>query len=193
MLSKDYLINEFTSPLDSLSLDEISDMIISENLPLSELIELNFHKERRISFRSAWVLEKIAFKDINYIAPVFEDMLNRFNKIHNPSLARHYNKILLQVFYLRRKNALPEELKIILKKSNPEIIIEGCFKWILTPRCPVATLVWSIDILLNYVDDFPWLKEELPPIIQRLNVDSTPGLKNYCSKILKKSNIFNHY
>ncbi len=190
MLSKDYLINEFTSPIDSLSLDELSNMIISENFPLSELIELNFHKDRRISFRSAWVMEKIAFNDINYITPVFEDILNRFNKIHNPSLARHYNKILLQVFSLKKQNTLPEPLKNILDKSNPEIIIEGCFKWILTPKCPVAALIWSIEILLNYIDDYPWLKEELPPIIQRINVDSTPGLKNYCSKISKKFKYF---
>ena len=190
MLTKEYLINEFTSPIYSLSLDELTNMIINANLPLSELIELNFHKERRISFRSAWVLERIAFKDINYLAPVFEEMLSRFNQLHNPSLARHYNKILLHVFYLKSKNALPESLKNVLDKSNPEIIIEGCFKWILTPKCPVATIVWSIEILLNYIDDFPWLKEELPPIIQRINVDSTPGLKNYCAKISKKFKYF---
>lgn len=189
MLTKDNLIKEFTSPIDSISLDELSNMIINENFPLNELIELNFHKERRISFRSAWVMEKIAFKDINYITPVFEEMLNCYNKIHNSSLARHYNKILLKVYNLKKQNLLPEALNNILNKSNPEIIIEGCFKWILTPKCPVATVVWSIDILLNYIDDFPWLKDELPPIIEKLNINSSPGLRNYCSKFPKKSNI----
>ena len=97
MDSKTYLIRELLSDLSSVGLNSIADRIIQEAIPLEDLLELNFHSDRRISFRSAWVMEKI---------------------------------------------------------------IEGC--------------------------SHPWLKEELPPIIQKLSLNTTPGQKNYCSKAYKR-------
>lgn len=186
MDSKTYLIKELLSDLSSVGLNSIADRIIQEALPLEDLLELNFHSDRRISFRSAWVMEKIAYRDINLITPVFPQILERYNTLHNPSLARHYNKILLLVFEMKTKNTLPQELNAILENADREKIIEGCFKWILMPKCPVAALVWSIEILMYHTESHPWLKEELPPIIQKLSLNTTPGQKNYCSKAYKR-------
>lgn len=186
MITKDYLIRELLSDLSSVGLNSIADRIIQEALALEDLLELNFHSDRRISFRSAWVMEKIAYRDITLIAPVFPQILERYNTLHNPSLARHYNKILLLVFEMKTKNTLPQELNTILENADREKIIEGCFKWILMPKCPVAALVWSIEILMYHTESHPWLKEELPPIIQKLSLNTTPGQKNYCSKAYKR-------
>lgn len=186
MDSKTYLIKELLSDLSSVGLNSIADRIIQEAIPLEDLLELNFHSDRRISFRSAWVMEKIAYRDITLIAPVFSQILERYNKLHNPSLARHYNKILLLVFEMKVNNTLPQELITILENADREKIIEGCFKWILMPKCPVAALVWSIEILMYHIESHPWLKEELPPIIQKLSLNTTPGQKNYCSKAYKR-------
>lgn len=146
MDSKTYLIKELLSDLSSVGLNSIADRIIQEVIPLEDLLELNFHSDRRISFRSAWVMEKIAYRDITLIAPVFPQILERYNTVHNPSLARHYNKILLLVLEMKVNNTLPQELITILENADREKIIEGC--------------------------SHPWLKEELPPIIQ--NYPSTP-------------------
>ena len=186
MDSKTYLIKELLSDLSSVGLNSIADRIIQEAIPLEDLLELNFHSDRRISFRSAWVMEKIAYRDITLIAPVFPQILERYNTLHNPSLARHYNKILLLVFEMKVNNTLPQELIKILENADREKIIEGCFKWILMPKCPVAALVWSIEILMYHIESHPWLKEELPPIIQKLSLNTTPGQKNYCSKAYKR-------
>ena len=186
MITKDYLIRELLSDLSSVGLNSIADRIIQEVIPLEDLLELNFHSDRRISFRSAWVMEKIAYRDINLITPVFPQILERYNTLHNPSLARHYNKILLLVFEMKVNNTLPQELITILENADREKIIEGCFKWILMPKCPVAALVWSIEILMYHIESHPWLKEELPPIIQKLSLNTTPGQKNYCSKAYKR-------
>lgn len=186
MITKDYLIRELLSDLSSVGLNSIADRIIQEVIPLEDLLELNFHSDRRISFRSAWVMEKIAYRDITLIAPVFPQILERYNTLHNPSLARHYNKILLLVFEMKTKNTLPQELNTILENADREKIIEGCFKWILMPKCPVAALVWSIEILMYHTESHPWLKEELPPIIQKLSLNTTSGQKNYCSKAYKR-------
>lgn len=186
MDSKTYLIKELLSDLSSVGLNSIADRIIQEALPLEDLLELNFHSDRRISFRSAWVMEKIAYRDINLITPVLPQILERYNTLHNPSLARHYNKILLLVFEMKVNNTLPQELITILENADREKIIEGCFKWILMPKCPVAALVWSIEILMYHIESHPWLKEELPPIIQKLSLNTTPGQKNYCSKAYKR-------
>ncbi len=186
MDSKTYLIKELLSDLSSVGLNSIADRIIQEALALEDLLELNFHSDRRISFRSAWVMEKIAYRDITLIAPVFPQILERYNTLHNPSLARHYNKILLLVFEMKVNNTLPQELITILENADREKIIEGCFKWILMPKCPVAALVWSIEILMYHIESHPWLKEELPPIIQKLSLNTTPGQKNYCSKAYKR-------
>ncbi len=186
MDSKTYLIKELLSDLSSVGLNSIADRIIQEAIPLEDLLELNFHSDRRISFRSAWVMEKIAYRDINLITPVFPQILERYNTLHNPSLARHYNKILLLVFEMKVNNTLPQELNTILENADREKIIEGCFKWIIMPKCPVAALVWSIEILMYHTESHPWLKEELPPIIQKLSLNTTPGQKNYCSKAYKR-------
>lgn len=186
MDSKTYLIKELLSDLSSVGLNSIADRIIQEAIPLEDLLELNFHSDRRISFRSAWVMEKIAYRDINLITPVLPQILERYNTLHNPSLARHYNKILLLVFEMKVNNTLPQELITILENADREKIIEGCFKWILMPKCPVAALVWSIEILMYHIESHPWLKEELPPIIQKLSLNTTPGQKNYCSKAYKR-------
>lgn len=186
MITKDYLIRELLSDLSSVGLNSIADRIIQEALALEDLLELNFHSDRRISFRSAWVMEKIAYRDITLIAPVFPQILERYNTLHNPSLARHYNKILLLVFEKKVNNTLPQELNTILENADREKIIEGCFKWILMPKCPVAALVWSIEILMYHTESHPWLKEELPPIIQKLSLNTTPGQKNSCSKAYKR-------
>lgn len=186
MITKDYLIRELLSDLSSVGLNSIADRIIQEALALEDLLELNSHSDRRISFRSAWVMEKIAYRDITLIAPVFSQILERYNTLHNPSLARHYNKILLLVFEMKVNNTLPQKLITILENADREKIIEGCFKWILMPKCPVAALVWSIEILMYHIESHPWLKEELPPIIQKLSLNTTPGQKNYCSKAYKR-------
>ncbi len=186
MITKDYLIRELLSDLSSVGLNSIADRIIQEVIPLEDLLELNFHSDRRISFRSAWVMEKIAYRDINLITPVLPQILERYNTLHNPSLARHYNKILLLVFEKKVNNTLPQKLITILENADREKIIEGCFKWILMPKCPVAALVWSIEILMYHIESHPWLKEELPPIIQKLSLNTTPGQKNYCSKAYKR-------
>lgn len=160
MDSKTYLIKELLSDLSSVGLNSIADRIIQESIPLEDLLELNFHSDRRISFRSAWVMEKIAYRDITLIAPIFPQILERYNTLHNPSLARHYNKILLLVFEMKVNNTLPQKLITILENADREKIIEGC--------------------------SHPWLKEELPPIIQKLSLNTTPGQKNYCSKAYKR-------
>lgn len=186
MITEEYLIAELQNPTGVDFISETSEQIIAQGFPISFLHSLNFNKDRRISFRSAWVLEKIIWKDVNNIQPILPQMLANYNSIPNSSVARHYNKILIHLFELRAKNKLPESLCDIIDLSDDEVIIEGCFKWILTPKCPVAPLAWALEILLYYKDKHSWLKEELLAIVQKLILNGSPGMKNYGTKYLKR-------
>lgn len=182
MLNKEYLIEAFDKPIGIKVLNNLIKEIESEN-DIELIYSLSKSENKKIEFHSAWLLEKLCTKDLEFSVHFLSDLLNNFDKINNQSALRSFSKIIAML--LTSKAKLSTEISKIIETCNKEKIIETCFSYIINKKTPISLNQWLVDILLYYSQEQDWIKEELNYFAQSLQIQSTPA-KLQCAKRIKK-------
>lgn len=139
-------------------------IIESNDLAITDLIEVSFHKKKEIAFRAAWMLEYVMTHRPAQFASYIESLLELLPKQKNPSAQRHYTKI---IALMTAANADPV-YKELTKKIDFDATIEVLFTWLIDPEILVATKVHCMQSLANLAPRYDWIKDDLEQTIDYL-------------------------
>ncbi len=137
---------------------------------LEKIISLMLNDHDPVPPRAAWVAEIISAENPGLIEPWIPAIIEKMNAFTHPGTRRNTLKI------LERHKVEDEDLQGLL--------IETCFQWISDRKKTTAVKVFAMQIIANYLTDYPELGYELSEIIREQFPDSSPGFKNRGQKIL---------
>ena len=161
-------------PLTKARMLKLAELCKREKLASVDLLEISsFHKESKIAFRAAWLLEQILFSSF----PSTDDLL-LFLKYyplqkHN-SCRRHYTNIML---LLVRKGHIPTG-------SSLSDSINQTSEWLIDKKIPVAVRANCIEILYYLKNEEDWIEGELKLQIELLMKDGSAALQSRGKKYL---------
>ncbi|WP_052017026.1 hypothetical protein [Arcticibacter svalbardensis] len=173
-MDKIQLEKQLFLPLTKLKMVKLAELCKREQSVVPVLLEISsFHKEPKIAFRAAWVLEYILFSSF----PSADDQLLFFNyyplQKHN-SCRRHYTKLLL---LLIRKGHPPTG-------SSLSAIINQTSEWLIERKIPVAVKANCIEILYYLRNEEDWIEGELKLQIELLMKSGSAALQSRGKKYL---------
>jgi hypothetical protein len=177
-MTKDDLLARFKNTTSKKTVMDLARLAVASSAGVKNLIDLSFHSEPEIAFRSAWVLENAFLLNPDSLSPHQPYFLNAYLAQKNRSCQRHYTKILM---YLSKGQKLHEGYDV-------ESLINTTFEWLIDPKTPVAVQVNCMDILFNLKHCCDWLEEELKSQIVFLLKDGTAAMQSRGKKLLLKLN-----
>lgn len=157
----------------------ITCLINHDQINIFDLINLTFHKNEQIAFRSAWILENIYTKHQDRFLPHAAYFLQKYPLQNNLSCRRHYSKILALMSH-KKANPL---LQKILYQQDTQQLAEKTFEWLIDENVPVAIKSFCLNILANLSPKHGWIKEELLQTIDYLIDKESIGFFSKAKKI----------
>ncbi|NOU18855.1 MAG: hypothetical protein HOO91_14975 [Bacteroidales bacterium] len=152
---------------------------------VSILFELCKSENETLSFHAAWVLENVLTANPYLFALSLSKIVEAIPNIKNPSVQRHFSKLLNIAIADCLNNRLPKDVCQLLKKLDMEPVVEKCFEWLMNPETKAAVKAHCMDILYYFSNRYEWIAEELPYVIELQIIDGTPGIINKGKKVLE--------
>ena len=156
-MERDQLLAAIKTTLNKIKVNDLTKIAAENNFSIKELIDLTFHKNEQIAFRSAWILENIYTKHQDRFLPQAAYFLQKYPLQNNLSCRRHYSKVLALMSHKRANPVLQE----ILYQQDTQQLAEKTFEWLIDEKVPVAIKSHCLNILANLSDKHSWIKEEL--------------------------------
>ena len=141
---------------------------------LLNLIEYSFSDDKKIAFKSSWVLTKVCDRFPEMIYPHLNKLSESLSKITNESVQRSF----LRIISLSNLN------KIGVKYHG--ILADFCFKSLRSGVSAIAVKAYAMDILFNLAAIYPELENELLATINMLQGEGTAALIAKGKQICKK-------
>jgi hypothetical protein len=152
--------------------------IIVRNGLLKESLALAFHNDCRVAFRASWALEWAYLHNRDAFAPYCDTFFDNFLRVTNPSVLRHYNKILHDM--LHRQLFVPDDSRVAQ-------IAEKTFDMLVDGKTKSAVKIWAAEILYELSPRIDWVRENLEDIIRhQIETMPTPAILNHYGKLLKR-------
>lgn len=152
--------------------------LIVRNDLWKEALALASHKDARVAFRASWALEWAYFHGRDAFAPYVAAFLENFLRAANPSVHRHYTKMLYDM--LRREIFIPNDFQAaqIAEKTFDLLIGEGTKS---------AVRIWAAEILYELSPRLDWVREHLEEVLRhQIETIPTPAILNHYGKLLKR-------
>jgi hypothetical protein len=151
--------------------DLIADVVFNKPELFDELVGIYLKNEEPVSRRAVWVVDTVAEKLPELLAPYLESIAEALPNFEHDGLKRLSLRML-------SRSPLPQ-------KYLGEIM-NICFDWLVAPKESVAVKIYAMEILYTISQAEPELKKELADSIEWRIVEGTPGFKNRGLKTLKK-------
>ncbi|MCT4589834.1 MAG: hypothetical protein N4A71_18565 [Carboxylicivirga sp.] len=135
------------------------------------LLELHEHKDSKIAWRTAYLLDLAHDHNTSILDNHLELLLARTPALSNQSIRRHYLRILSQ-------HDLSE-----LADGN---FLDCCFECLQTEETPIAVKAHCMQIIYDLTIPYPELIPELKAVLESLLPYGSKGEVNRAKKILKK-------
>lgn len=165
---------------------QIAHLLVEAGFPAAEMLRIALHQTSEYSFRAAWVFENMILHNDSYLEEVFDEFIASFPQVKHESVKRHMAKILNYSLERNIKGCFATDL---LKRGTVqqwEALVEANFDWLLDEKVKIAVKAHCMDNLAYLSDLFPWIREELPPILEGLIEPAQPGISVRCRKVIKK-------
>lgn len=148
----------------------IQDVGVSEEKFLV-LLEISLQEKDPLSWRAGWILDG-------------SDELN-------PELAKnHLSKIIHRLPDLDSRGTLRCLLRLLCRYKIAEedqgLLIDLCFKYMVSELYPVAVKVHAMQIIYNHVLIYPELKNELKTVIEEQVENNSVGFKSRGRRIISQ-------
>ncbi|MDQ8004029.1 MAG: hypothetical protein REI64_04450 [Pedobacter sp.] len=154
---KEQLVEDIKTTLSKSKVELLAQIAAKQANAVKDIIDLTFHIDEKIAFRAAWILENVYTNNPQNFVPFVSYFLDNFHRQNNLSARRHYGKILA----LLTKKTAPSEIKAILENYNTDQLVETTFAWLIDEEVPVAVKSHCLNILANFCQKHPWIKDEL--------------------------------
>ncbi|KJD33359.1 adenylosuccinate lyase [Tamlana nanhaiensis] len=161
-----------------------ANLLLSNPELISNLLEILFQVDDKISCKAAWVLEFTCGENLDYIIPHLDYFTQNMHKVHLDPAVRPVAKVceyLANAYYSKTENAI----KQTLKPEHKERIIELCFDYMINNE-KVAAKAYSMHTLFLFGKDFDWIHPELKTILERDFSQQSAAFKARAKRILKK-------
>ncbi len=161
-----------------------ANIILNDLSLLPKLIEVLLMVDDKTSCKAAWILEFACAKNLEIIIPYLDKLISNIYKIHLDSAVRPVAKIcefLVNAYYSKNENSI----KLALKPTHKELIIETCFDWMITDQ-KVAAKVYSMSNLLLLGQEYDWIHDELKLILERDYHPESAAYKARARNVLHK-------
>lgn len=135
------------------------------------LFELNGHMDKKIAWRSAYIIDMVHDYNPSAIAPLIKEIANTTPSVINHSIKRHYCRILAQ-------HDLSE-----LADGN---LVDACFSWLRQEDIPIAVKAHCMMILYKLCETYPEMIPELKVHLEDLIPHGSKGEVNRAKQILKQ-------
>jgi len=184
IMLKDDLIQQISTTIGKTKVVKLTGILRDQQFALRDLIDLTFHRDKTIAYRSAWLLENLVLQQPESCLPELHHLLQCFTKVIYPSCQRHYAKIMM---HLTDKKA-PHNIKVRLQETNLEAVVEKCFEWVIDPEVLIAVKVFACQVLFNLSSRYDWIKDELQQQLHFLMCDGTAAIQSRGKKLLAQLN-----
>jgi len=125
------------------------------------------------SWRATWLMDKVYDEAPELIRPYIPQMIQMIPNLECQSKQRQFLKLI-------SAEALP--------KTISGDFINRCFDLLISNATPVAVRVYAMQILFNFSEQEPDIKNELALVIEEFMSDGSAGFKCRGKRILKKLN-----
>lgn len=167
------------------AIETVSNLICVGKIECMEIFDLMITtQDDKMKYNSAWVLSRIASKDIIFCKSIFSSLLEYYPSVQNYSIKRNLAKIIM--LYLKKKGGNKSKILFDNEDSyNWEPIIESMFNDLLESKAPKGLKVLS-GYSLGYLSiAYSWIKNELQYIIStQLDSPSMIAANKYINKVL---------
>jgi len=136
---------------------EVESLAAMETLSPQYLIDLSFNQDEQVSFRAAWILERVYSNHRERFLPFVYYFLEKLPLQENLSALRHYVKILAFI----TNNKADNEVRKLIQNYDTDGIVEVIFAWLIDKQIPVAVKSHCLNILANLVPKHNWIRNEL--------------------------------
>lgn len=180
MTDLDQLISKLGNAIAKPDLIKLGETLGQQYTSLQELISLTLHQNRLVAINAARLTEYLLTKyPKNYIADL-EQLIVNVKAIKHRGCVRHYASTLV---YLTSPD-VPREVRIQLRNTEMEPVIEQCFGWITDPVSIVTVKYAAAETLFNLRHRYPWVAEELSIQLEKLLTVNSPLLASKVSTLL---------
>lgn len=174
------LIIQLTETFGKTKVNKLKIILNEQRFALHDLIDLTFHPDKTIAFRSAWLLENVILSNPVACLNEIDYLLTQFTKVNHPSCKRHYAKI---VMYITSPKTHPL-IKEYLQDRNLEPVVEQCFDWLIDPKILIAVKVFAAETLYNLIHRYKWISEELKDQLSFLMNNGSAAIQSRGKKLL---------
>lgn len=146
---------------------------ISNNTSYFELLmDIALNDNRYITWRAAWLIDKIHEKHPYLILPYLGELISNLDKQELSGKKRHFLKII----------SMHE-----VKEEHYGFLIDYCLKAFTSGKEPIAIKVHAMQILYNISINEPDLRNEIAHVIEfEIENHPTPGIVSRGKKLLRK-------
>lgn len=170
---------------DRLLMKEVADFISSypdKSELIRPLLNLTADKDPSTAFRAAWYLEQVVFMEPACFTPFVTDFLANIHLQENPSVLRHFTKILMYI----QSGKGPSDWEEAYHAAAHATLTEYHFEWLVDTKIPVAVKANCMEVLEKLIEKEPWIEEELILQIQFLVDEGSPAIWSRGQKVLKR-------
>jgi hypothetical protein len=152
--------------------DRIVAYIGADHQRFTQLIDIFFTGEFRITQRAAWPLSNCVRAHPELIEPYFKPLLDNLKRKD------------IHVAVIRNTVRLLQDVTI--PKKHQGRVMSTCFDFLQSPETPIAVKAFSLTILSNLSKEHPDIQGELKLIIEEQWEHSTPAFRSRAKKALKE-------
>ena len=138
---------------------------------LTTLLDLVFNEKDPVSWRAAWILDGTDERFPGSAGPLIPVVIEQLPSLRSTGSIRSLLRMLCRY-------DIPEE--------QQGILIDLCFKFMVSELYPVAVKVHAMQIIYNHVLIYPELAEELRTIIEDQMINNSVGFASRGRRILSQ-------
>lgn len=153
---------------------------------LEFILNTCFQVDEDISYKAAWVLERVCIQKPELLFPQIDFFIFNLNRVYKKQAVRPMAKI-CEVLLLLYYKSFHLPTRTVLTCSHREKLTEICFDWLISNQ-KVAVKAYAMQCLLLLGYEFTWIHPELKLILEKDFPNALPAFKARAKHILKKLN-----
>jgi hypothetical protein len=145
--------------------------VVSSEENVNTLLDLVFHEKDPVAWRAAWILDGSDEQYPGIAGPLIRGIIEQLPELDSTGALRSLLRLLCRY-------EIPEE--------QQGILIDLCFKYMVSELYPVAVKVHAMQIIYNHALIYPELAEELRTIIEDQMMNNSVGFASRGRRIISQ-------
>lgn len=147
---------------------------IENHAMLKKLLGFSYSKDRKLAFRSSWVLTKVGDKNPDIFNPLLPQITESLPALDNESAIRSFLRIISFID------------PAILSKKHQGLLTDYCFRQLNSGFSAIAIKAYSMEILYKLSLIYPELSTELALSVRSVMDIDSAGIRSKAKSILNK-------